>query len=315
MAKAKFNIRPITFFRLLGIILFVIILAQIDIKEALTIASGASLLYLVLALLFQVFMLIAKGFRWHILNRKKQVKSDIVTSFGRFLESYATGVITPGRLGELLKVGHEQTRSDKITAILRVIFERGIDISIFMFVAGLFLVSGIFFDKFYEPGIIVIVISLFAFGLSLLVLFSKAVLRFTESLVNKIFRKKEPVQIHMQQLNAKETINFFLLSLVSNFFAFYSVYMLAISINLDAGFLWVSGAVSVAGLVNILPITIMGLGTREFVYLEIFQGYEQSLVMAFSFLVFVTAQFFGGIFAMVSGQLLIYFKSRNKQND
>lgn len=56
---------------------------------------------------FPDFSAFTKGFRWHLLNVAND-SGKLKQSLGEFLESYAIGVITPGRLGELMKAGHQK---------------------------------------------------------------------------------------------------------------------------------------------------------------------------------------------------------------
>lgn len=84
---------------------------------------------------------------------------------------------------------------------------------------------------------------------------------------------------------------------------------MGLSTGLDAGFIWTSGAVAVSGLLNMLPVTIMGVGTRELTFLYVFRSFPQALVLSFSFLVMLIAQMGGGLVALLAGQMLLYSKS------
>ena len=61
-----------------------------------------------------------------------------------------------------------------------------------------------------------------------------------------------------------------------------------------------------------LPITIMGIGTRELTFLYVFRSFAQTLVLSFSFVVMLVAQIGGGLLALVAGQLLLHAHKKNE---
>lgn len=73
----------------------------------------------------------------------------------------------------------------------------------------------------------------------------------------------------------------------------------------------VSGGVAIAGLFNLLPITIMGLGTRELTFLYVFGPLTKNLVLAFSALMLTIAQIGGGILALILGQFFLYLNKKS----
>ena len=101
------------------------------------------------------------------------------------------------------------------------------------------------------------------------------------------------------------------LSLLSNLSYFVSCYFLALGVGVDLSFLWVTGGVAFAGLLNMLPITVMGLGTREMTFIYIFASYPEPQVLAFSGLVFLVAQLGGGLVSLVLGQMFLAKAKRN----
>ncbi|MDD2963774.1 MAG: lysylphosphatidylglycerol synthase domain-containing protein, partial [Bacteroidales bacterium] len=94
------------YLRIVGIVIFIVVLANIDLSAVWLQMKRVQPKYLFLALLFQFFMLLLKGWRWHLMVNNTGSVRSITQSVGEFLESYAIGVITPGRLGELVKVGY-----------------------------------------------------------------------------------------------------------------------------------------------------------------------------------------------------------------
>ena len=75
--------------------------------------------------------------------------------------------------------------------------------------------------------------------------------------------------------------------------------------DLRVSFVFTAEAVALAGLLNMLPITIMGLGTREMTSLFVFEHLAVPHVLAFSSMVFLIAQLGGGVVALVMGELAL----------
>lgn len=288
--------------RLLGIILFIVILTRIDLSAVWNDIQKISILFLLIGILFQVLLLFAKAMRWHLFNEESNRHSDIIRSFGEFFEGYAIGVFTPGRLGEIVKTGHKKDRDLVIASAIRFIVERGIDLGFFIGFAGLALMK---FEIRDLPAIIGIFI--FSGGVLLMVfsslsLYSVAFLRLvTRTLLRiKLIRDPEGFSFHVQKPLKNAGIIF--LSLISNMSHFVSCYFLAEGLGIEASFYFISGGVAIAGLFNLIPVTILGLGTREMTFLYIFHELPRSLVMAFSGMVLLVAQVGGGLISMLLGQ-------------
>jgi len=310
--KKKLKISPFLVLRLLGIALFIYILSRVDLKGIAEVLRKMNLQMFLLGILFQILVLLFKGFRWHVMNDGRKQKTYWFRSFGRFFESYAIGVVTPGRLGELLKAGHEESGEGKVNSFIRVISERGFDISIFVLAA----VAALFFGKFIQMEVwmkwmfLILGIALFMF--SYLLLSSTTFLSLIQKLILFFTRKK--ISLEISKKNYREgTVAFILfLSILSNLSYFISCYFLAQSVNLAIPFIDVTAGVALAGLLNMLPVTIMGLGTRELVLLSVFSSFAKSAVLAFSITILLVAQIGGGIFAMILGQVFLFIDKKKK---
>ena len=98
----KKKINGFQLIRLTGIVMVVVILARTDIGMLWSYMKQVSGLYFILAVVAQLLLLFLKALRWILLNDMVIKRENIAQRFGEFFESYAIGVITPGRLGELV---------------------------------------------------------------------------------------------------------------------------------------------------------------------------------------------------------------------
>lgn len=307
--KKIFNI-----LRLLGIALFVFILFRVDLK-----AIGQALLttnssLLIVGIVFQILVLLSKGIRWHLMNDGRKPWKFWALSLGRFYESYAVGVVTPGRMGDLLKAGHESGKNNVLGAGIRVLAERGTDIGIFVALAGLSVLSGYYIEMKPVYGWLVITGGSLVMLLSVMILTSRMFTQLANRLIAIIPGKTGQLTLEGKSYQTVTTFWILALSFISNLSYFVSCFYLGRAVGLEAGFIWISGAVAVSGLLNMLPVTIMGLGTRELTFLYVFQAFDQGMVIAFSFLVVLVAQIGGGLVSLIAGQYLL-FRTRNYNYD
>jgi glycosyltransferase 2 family protein len=307
MSGKPINIAKLIFqsLRLLGIVLFVVILFRVDLKAIGKTMLDSDAWLLAVAVVFQLLVLLSKGIRWHLMNSRGNSRAEWKLSLGRFYESYAVGVVTPARMGELLKAGHEKGKNNIIGSALRVLAERGLDIGIFLSLAGLSVASGYYTGFSGAFGLWVVAGALLIILLSVLMLVSRHFITLLNKVLNYLPGKFKTVVLEPKRYPAPLTLQIFLLSIFSNLSYFISCYYLGLAAGLEANFIWISGAVAVSGLLNMLPVTIMGLGTRELIFLYVFQTFDQDVALAFSFLVVLVAQIGGGLVALVAGQLLL----------
>lgn len=292
--------------RFLGIALFVLILLRVDLSEISKSILNANLKFLLIGVLFQLLVLLSKAFRWHLMNNGRREWKYKALSFGRFFESYAIGIVTPARMGEVVKAGHEKGRQNVFNAGIRVLAERGIDVGIFVALAGLSALAGYYLELDVAFGWLIAGFGIGVIVLSMGILTSKKAIHIILRILKKFPGKWHDLSAEGLAYQKRTTTLIILLSFVSNISYFVSCFFLSKSAGIEAGFIWVTGAVAISGLLNMLPITIMGLGTRELVFLYVFKAIaSQNIILTFSFLMLLVAQIGGGLVALIVGQILL----------
>ncbi|MFW5983275.1 MAG: flippase-like domain-containing protein [bacterium] len=205
LKKGKIN--PMLIIRLLGIALFIIIISKVEFKLVLQNLKNLNYNFFLIGVFFQILVLTFKGLRWHIMIDGRHNKKYWFKSFGQFFESYAIGVVTPGRIGELLKVGHEKNKNDKINSFLRIVSERGFDVSLFLFIATGALLWGDFIRINIWYSLLLFFLSCSLFIFSYLLLSSKKVLLSLQKIVNRFPNLKSTLELTGKQYSQKK-INF-----------------------------------------------------------------------------------------------------------
>lgn len=298
--------------RLIGIAFFIYILLTVDISGLWLKMKEVRTDFLAYAVFFQLLLLFLKAIRWHILNNGTMIMKEVFRSFGEFFESYAIGVITPGRLGEMVKAGHAREKNRIMETGIRVVVERGFDLGIFLFVAGIAL-----WISFPDPaamlaGILILMAGTGVLFLAFIFMVSPKATSLAEKMLNGLPFLKLNLQLGFRKRKPLSRLFIIVLSVAGNFSYFISCYFLAAGLLFELSFLYISGAVAIAGLLNMLPVTIMGLGTREGTFLLMFKPLPEPLILAFSGLVFLVAQIGGGLLSLFLGQFFL-FLSRNRK--
>jgi uncharacterized protein (TIRG00374 family) len=311
MPKHRFNWFLII--RLAGIVLFLVVLSRTNLGELWGWMKEVDRTCLLLAILFQVILLLVKGLRWYILNESGFNLKKLIRRSGEFFEGYAMGVITPGRVGELMKAGHAGTRTGILGAGLRVIAERGMDLSIYFVIAGIAISHSVLPGVKAFWGWLILITGIAGMVISMLILLSPMVVRMAEKILKMIRVLKKDKSLEFHHRSVKSTFFFLFLSVFSNLSYFVCCYFLAIGVGMDLPVISVAGGVATAGVLNTIPVTVMGLGTREVTFIYVFQAFPMAQVMAFSGLVFLIAQIGGGILSLLLGQALLWkFKPATK---
>ncbi|MEN8223869.1 MAG: lysylphosphatidylglycerol synthase transmembrane domain-containing protein [Bacteroidota bacterium] len=303
--KGRRKLSPFLLIRLLGIALFIFILTTVDLSSLWKNISEVKADFLIYGIFFQLLLLFLKAFRWHILNSGSKESNVLIRSLGEFFESYAIGVITPGRMGEMMKAGHAKEKNSMMEAGIRVLVERGFDLGIFVLIAGLSLMITFRENTAMLIGILVILAGVIILSLAVIFMRSASATAIIEKLVNRLPFMKLDLQLSFRKRSPLVQMAIIFLSVASNLSYFISCYFLALGLLFDHGFLFVSGAVAIAGLLNMLPVTVMGLGTREGTFLLLFKPLAEPLILAFSGLVFLVAQIGGGVVALILGQVFL----------
>jgi glycosyltransferase 2 family protein len=316
MAGKKHRVRkyfsPFLLIRLIGIGFFIYILLTVDISGLWLNMKEVRTDFLLYGIFFQVLLLFLKAIRWHVLNKGTKTRNEVFRSFGEFFESYAIGVITPGRLGEMVKAGHAREKNRIMETGIRVVVERGFDLGIFLFIAGV-----AFWMSFSDPtailaGIMILLVGTGVLLLAFLFMVSPKATKVAEKMLNSFPFLKLNLQLDLKKRKPLSRFLIIILSVASNFSYFISCYFLAAGLLFSFSFLYISGAVAIAGLLNMLPVTIMGLGTREGTFLLMFKPLSEPLILAFSGLVFLVAQIGGGLLSLLLGQFFLFLSGNRK---
>ena len=289
--KAKYS----NLFRFLGIILFVYIIAKIDISELAAAFKQINLAYYFIAILFLFLSLIMRTIKWKKLINSIGTKIPVAHLLRFMAKGLFLGVITPGRLGEFWRAKYLTDHSgiSHGSAFYTAFMDRLIDMLVFglVAVAGLLIIYlrfGIEAQwQIYLLAFIFIIILFFVFlkklGLQRL---SKLFVRFFVPASGK-----EKTNVFLADFDGPFKglkLRLFLELLAYGFLYYLTAvavyYFVALSLGINLPFWYLFLAVSMVWLILALPLTFLGLGTREasFIYFFSILGIPAHSAVAFS---------------------------------
>ena len=291
-------------YHFIGLVIFLyIVFYKIDFFKIKIIIFSANLNFIILATVLTFIMLLIQVWRWNYLKKIQNINYSFKDSFLLYGAGIFFGTITPGRLGDLIKVlylkegGHSTGKS-----AVSVIIDRLADL-IFLLVVGY--LSMLFFVKFFMAEIIIITAIILAIIIiSLLLkngLFKKS--------INKIFlwlipaKYKESLTLNLQDLitdfkiyRFKNYLILFVLTSLAWFFYYLQMLFLAKSIDLgDITFIYLAMSVTIAAIMTLIPISPYGLGTRDAALLFLLSliGINSEKAVTFSLLILFMLLFYG----------------------
>ena len=297
------------FLQVLGPIIFIYILFQIDYQLLFEEIKLLKWPFLVLATIFMILEIMIKSLRWQCILSSL----DIILSKSKCLSLHwlgiFVGVITPGRFGELIKIYFLKNKGySAFRSFFSVILDRIIDIFILLFFVFLIF---IFFLRDIGTYMIVLSIILLLIIILIFLLFNQK--SWLNKFFGKIIQKVFPINFKdysnfsfsklwqgIKTLRKKQIIYFSIYLIIAWLFYFISRYFIALSLGLNLSFLNVSIISILVAIVTILPISVAGLGIREVsvIYLFSLFGLNKEIALLFSLFIF-TIDIFAVSFGLI----------------
>ncbi len=220
------------------------------------------------------------------------------------------GVVTPGRLGEFIKILYLKLEKGISMAkgITSVLADRLFDmyLLLIMGIIGIwqFNVLGKLSNTYFALIIVVILTPLLFLNKKLVrkllsLLYYSFIFKRFEGRIEETF---EDFYKGVNQLINLRLINSAFLTCVSYLIFYIQCYLLVIAMGLQIDFITIALFMSISNLISFIPISISGLGTRDatLVYLFSLIGLRAELAVGYAFLVFIVFFVFGGLMGAVA---------------
>lgn len=256
---------------LLGVIIFFLVLSRINLGEVFKNIEKIKVIYLIGGFLLTLPTIFIKAIGWNYIKKQQSINYSLKNSFLMYCSGLYLGLITPGRLGELAKALYLKKDGYSVgKSLASVVLDRLTDIVfllVFVFLGSLF-----FFDAFQKTILIPISCIIIAIVL-FLILLKMGLIKWG---LNKLFyflvpeKYQKSWKINSQDFigsfknyTLKNYIIVFLITIFSYLFYYLQMYLLAKGVGINIHFSYLSVAVTIAGLITLIPVSISGIGTRD----------------------------------------------------
>lgn len=269
--------KKMTWLKIIGVMLFIWVLAQIDREELLRHIINADWVLLISSFFIQYFIYAAKATRWHFLVRSTGVPTSLSQSWRMFNIGIWLANITPGKLGELGKSGYLIIAGlPKVQAISLVIMDRLFDTAVILLIA---IVSvGLLFG--------------WPWSLALLALASLTLPLLSWLLFTSVKLRQLLETVGLQNLlPTLRTCNMALLATFVGWLIYFVwAVLLARSVGIEVPAHILIAVFTLTGILSLMPIAPTGLGTRDLALLTLLAPYgvDSSKTVALSMLMLVS---------------------------
>jgi glycosyltransferase 2 family protein len=279
--------------RLLGPALLLLFLLNSNLEQLFSMLLNAALWPILLSLLLLPPFIFFKVLRWRYILRQLGLDLPLRTGIGLYIVGIFLGATTPGQAGDLVKAWYLQERGQPLApAMLSVVLDRLCDLLVMAAVATL----GIFALGQLLPNP--------ALRMLLVVGMSSSILIATVMLVARgprqwlLIRALPAVlparlcvaltrwnnQFTSLALHPRLLLTLAGTSLVSAFFTFFRLWLLFIALDVYVPLYLVVGSSALIAVLQVLPISIAGVGVRDAVLIATLTplGYSQEQALGVS---------------------------------
>ena len=292
-----------------GILMFAFILSGSNLGSVASNISGADPFIMSFALLLFVPMILVKALKWKILVGIYNVPFGLGASAAAWLAGYAVGIITPARLGDLYRAAYLGKKLSLGKSITTIAIDRLIDV-IILFTMAAFSVT-VFVGSYSGMGNVALAVyvcfSVFAV-VSLLVM-KKGATRFIMKPMFRIFmpdRLKGRASsifadfydgIRHMKSNTGTVMVSVLLGIFSWFITIFQMYLVANAMGLGLGYGYMAMIMPIVLLLETLPISVSGLGTRDAAMIFFFSlaSLQADVAVSFSLMIFLVNYVLAGV--------------------
>jgi hypothetical protein len=280
--------------RLIGPALLVVVVWQLDDKAALwRTVKDADALLLVFALLFNVPVVHLKVVRWRELLEGRGYRYPLGRSYAAVLSSLYLGMLTPGRVGDVLRVQYvkHEIRMPYAEGLAVTVMDRFCDLYVLAAVVALGTVhfattldTNLVYVSWVSVGIAALAPSLFLFKGP-----AELLGRVLGRLTNRWHTSLSALLEALRALIGKAVLIAIPLTVASFAINYLQGWIIAGAIGIELSFLDVASLLATTSLLGLMPISVSGVGVRELFLALVFPalGLLAAQGVAFGLLVFL----------------------------
>jgi uncharacterized protein (TIRG00374 family) len=251
----------------------VLILYRINLNDIFLVLKDSNITYLIMSYALIIPTIMVRSYRWHILLLTQNLSARYSDSLAFYAFSIFIGTLTPGRIGEISKAFHLKRKGISYgKGLLSVVIDRLADAIILVaFGIAAFVTLGlapVTVNLCINIMILFFVVVLIAYFVYSHKIGKRVAEKFLYSISPKARKEKIVEEFRAAYLGLKGigvwTIIFVsALSFIAWMVTFYSLYFCAKCLGFSITFFQMASIGAICALVSMLPISVMGIGTRE----------------------------------------------------
>lgn len=286
LKKYQTPLRILTVLALIALVLFL----RIDLRETWAMLSGANVWLVALAVLGFIPFLLVKAWRWQIVLRDLGVRIGFPEAVRLYALGLGAGMITPGNVGDAIKVAYFRERGFS-QAVISVVLDRIWDVLILLLLAG----SGIFLFSQIAAGqwmtlALLIGGTMAALGVTIHPRTQKWLFEFFWRMRSRGRANKAGATDYVPvTLTPKQVLVQFAITLLATAIVYARLFLVAAALGLFLAPLPFVAAMSLASIAQLIAIAPFGLGPREGILLLLASslGITAAQALALSALLFL----------------------------
>jgi len=279
------------FMPLIGIIIFIYLIIDTGTDKILSTFLKISPIYVVIAATLTLPRILIRNYAWQHIQKTQKIHISYTKSLKIFLIGYFYGTITPGYLGQMMRVPYlkEETNQPIGKLFVNSIVETMTHtLSLYcMMIIGTFLVIE-YIPEAFPVSCIVLIVTVFiywyffkkergerSFHFLIRILIPKKIKPYFTRFVNTFYSDFP---------NVKTLIVPFIVGIPTWIIIYTQIYILSISLNIQIPYFVFITLYPIANIISFIPITSAGLGTREasLIFLFSFFGVSPEIAIVIS---------------------------------
>jgi hypothetical protein len=280
--------------RLIGPALLLVVVGRLDDKAALwTAVKDANILLLAIALLLNVPVVHLKVVRWRALLAARGFRYPLGRSYAAVLSSLYLGMLTPGRVGDVLRVQYvkREIQVPYAEGLAATVMDRFCDLYVLAAVVALGTVhfAAALDNKLVYLSWVSVAIAALAPSLFLLKGPAELLSRVLRRLTDRWHASLSALLAALRALVGKALLVAILLTVASFAINYVQGWLIADAMEIDLGFFDVASLLATTSLLGLMPISVSGVGVRELFLALVFPalGLLAAQGVAFGLLVFL----------------------------
>jgi uncharacterized protein (TIRG00374 family) len=286
-------------FGIIGILLFIFILSRLDITSLVSVFLHINPVILLCALFVNGIAVVIKSLKWMMIVSTLKKKVSLGTSIKAFLIGFSFSVLTPAKLGDFIRAFYIRDEECSLAkALSSVVTDRLIDIVMLFSFAfmGILVFSFVFHIQILSLSLFVVLAAAIASAVYIITnknLLSGLLRPFFNVFIPQHHKKTISEYYHEFFLglsifyhDKKTFILVIIVAILSWLPPFLYAYLLALSIGINLDLTFFILVIPIISLLDLLPISISGIGTRDAALIFLFglENIPPETAVAFSLL-------------------------------